>query len=213
VSHGRKLAVIGLGYVGLPVAVAFARRGTSVIGFDIDAGRIAELKAGHDRTHEVETCDLAHASLRLTADAAEIGGADFFIVTVPTPLDKARRPDLKALTGASQTVGRVLKPGDIVVYESTVYPGATEEDCVPILEKASGLVAGRDFSVGYSPERINRATRPAAGKRAKPGSTPATATNPKHMEKINAPLGARPRAPRAAETGGVCARRVPESIR
>ena len=154
-SHGRKLAVIGLGYVGLPVAVAFARQGTPVIGFDIDAGRIAELKAGHDRTREVETHDLAHATLRLTADAAEIAGADFFIVTVPTPLDKARRPDLTALIGASQTVGRALKKADIVVYESTVYPGATEEDCVPILERASGLVAGRDFTVGYSPERIN----------------------------------------------------------
>jgi UDP-N-acetyl-D-galactosamine dehydrogenase len=155
VSHGRKLAVIGLGYVGLPVAVAFARRGTPVTGFDIDARRIAELKAGHDRTREVDTHDLAHATLRLTADAGEIAGADFFIVTVPTPLDKARRPDLTALMGASQSVGRVLKKADIVVYESTVYPGATEEDCVPILERASGLVAGRDFAVGYSPERIN----------------------------------------------------------
>ena len=108
-SHGRKLAVIGLGYVGLPVAVAFARQGTPVIGFDIDAGRIAELKAGHDRTREVETHDLAHTTLRLTADAAKIAGADFFIVTVPTPLDKARRPDLTDLIGASQTVGRALK--------------------------------------------------------------------------------------------------------
>ena len=154
-SHGRKLAVIGLGYVGLPVAVAFARQGTPVVGFDIDAGRIAELKAGHDRTHEVETSDLAHSALCLTANATEIVEADFFIVTVPTPLDKARRPDLTALLAASQTVGRVLKKADIVVYESTVYPGATEEDCVPILEEASGLVAGRDFTVGYSPERIN----------------------------------------------------------
>lgn len=155
VSHGRKLAVIGLGYVGLPVAVAFARQGTPVIGFDIDAGRIAELKAGCDRTREVETHDLAHPSLRLTSEASDIAAADFIIVTVPTPIDKARRPDLSALIGASQTVGRALKKGDIVVYESTVYPGATEEDCMPVLERASGLTAGRDFTVGYSPERIN----------------------------------------------------------
>jgi UDP-N-acetyl-D-glucosamine/UDP-N-acetyl-D-galactosamine dehydrogenase len=155
VSHGRKLAVIGLGYVGLPVAVAFARQGTPVIGFDVDADRIAELKTGRDRTREVETYDLAHPTLRLTSDAADIAAADFIIVTVPTPIDKARRPDLSALIAASQTVGRTLKKGDIVVYESTVYPGATEEDCVPVLERASGLTAGRDFTVGYSPERIN----------------------------------------------------------
>jgi UDP-N-acetyl-D-galactosamine dehydrogenase len=155
VAHGRKLAVIGLGYVGLPVAVAFGRQGTSVVGFDIDASRIAELKAGGDRTHEVEPHDLRHATLTFTSDPADIARADFFIVTVPTPIDQARRPDLTALLRASKTVGGVLKPGDIVVYESTVYPGATEEDCVPILEQASGLKSGRDFTVGYSPERIN----------------------------------------------------------
>ncbi len=154
-SHGRKLAVIGLGYVGLPVAVAFARQGTPVIGFDIDASRIAELKECHDRTREVEADDLRHPSLHLTSDAAKLSDADFYIVTVPTPIDRARRPDLAALLGASRTVGRALKTGDIVVYESTVYPGATEEDCVPVLEEASGLTAGRDFTVGYSPERIN----------------------------------------------------------
>jgi UDP-N-acetyl-D-glucosamine/UDP-N-acetyl-D-galactosamine dehydrogenase len=153
--HGRKLAVIGLGYVGLPVAVAFGRRGTRVIGFDIDAARISELKAGRDRTREVEPDDIAHSHLHFTSDPAELSGADFFIVTVPTPIDQARRPDLTALLRASRTVGEVLKKGDIVVYESTVYPGATEEDCVPILEQASGLLAGRDFTVGYSPERIN----------------------------------------------------------
>ena len=154
-SHGRKLAVIGLGYVGLPVAVAFARHGTAVIGFDIDATRIAELKAGCDRTHEVAGDDLRHATLHLTDDPAKLSAADFFIVTVPTPIDNARRPDLTALLAASRTVGKALKRGDIVVYESTVYPGATEEDCVPVLEQTSGLVAGRDFTVGYSPERIN----------------------------------------------------------
>jgi UDP-N-acetyl-D-glucosamine/UDP-N-acetyl-D-galactosamine dehydrogenase len=155
VPHGRKLAVIGLGYVGLPVAVAFGRRGTRVIGFDIDAARISELKAGRDRTREVEPDDIARSHLHFTSDPAELSGADFFIVTVPTPIDQARRPDLTALLRASRTVGEALKKGDIVVYESTVYPGATEEDCVPILEQASGLLAGRDFTVGYSPERIN----------------------------------------------------------
>jgi UDP-N-acetyl-D-glucosamine/UDP-N-acetyl-D-galactosamine dehydrogenase len=155
VSHGRKLAVIGLGYVGLPVAVAFGRHGTPVIGFDIDAKRVADLKAGCDRTREVEGHDLAHPALAFTSAPADIAAADFFIVTVPTPIDPARRPDLTALLRASETVGRALKKGDIVVYESTVYPGATEEDCVPVLEQASGLTAGRDFTVGYSPERIN----------------------------------------------------------
>jgi UDP-N-acetyl-D-glucosamine/UDP-N-acetyl-D-galactosamine dehydrogenase len=155
VSHGRKLAVIGLGYVGLPVAVAFGRQGTPVIGFDIDAARIAELEAGRDRTREVEPEDLGHPRLRFTSDPTALSDADFFIVTVPTPIDQARRPDLTALLRASRTVGQALKKGDIVVYESTVYPGATEEDCVPILEQVSGLAAGRDFTVGYSPERIN----------------------------------------------------------
>ena len=153
--HGRKLAVIGLGYVGLPVAVAFGREGTRVIGFDIDSARIAELKAGRDRTCEVEPHDLARSNLVLTSDPGELNSADFFIVTVPTPIDQARRPDLTTLLRASSAVGKALKKGDIVVYESTVYPGATEEDCVPVLEQASGLLAGRDFTVGYSPERIN----------------------------------------------------------
>jgi UDP-N-acetyl-D-galactosamine dehydrogenase len=155
VPHGRKLAVIGLGYVGLPVAVAFGRQGVPVIGFDIDPARISELKAGRDRTREVEGHDLRQPRLRFTSDPAELSAADFFIVTVPTPIDEARRPDLTALLGASTTVGEALKKGDIVVYESTVYPGATEEDCLPVLERASGLSAGRDFTVGYSPERIN----------------------------------------------------------
>jgi UDP-N-acetyl-D-galactosamine dehydrogenase len=155
VAHGRKLAVIGLGYVGLPVAVAFARQGSSVIGFDIDPVRIEELKTGHDRTREVDPRDLAQPCLTLTATADELTAADFYIVTVPTPIDAARRPDLTALLRASQTVGAVLKQGDIVVFESTVYPGATEEECIPALEERSGLQAGRDFTVGYSPERIN----------------------------------------------------------
>jgi UDP-N-acetyl-D-glucosamine/UDP-N-acetyl-D-galactosamine dehydrogenase len=155
VPHGRKLAIIGLGYVGLPVAVAFGRQGSRVIGFDIDSARISELKAGGDRTREVDPGDLAVAKVVFTSDPRELSAADFFIVTVPTPIDQARRPDLTALLRASTTVGKALKKGDIVVYESTVYPGATEEDCVPILEQVSGLLAGRDFTVGYSPERIN----------------------------------------------------------
>jgi UDP-N-acetyl-D-galactosamine dehydrogenase len=154
-AHGRKIAVIGLGYVGLPVAVAFGRSGEPVIGFDIDRRRIDELCAGHDRTREVEPADLKHAALRFDNDPACLAGADFYIVTVPTPIDGARRPDLGAVLAASESVGEHLKGGDIVVYESTVYPGAIEEDCLPVLEKQSGLAGGKDFTVGYSPERIN----------------------------------------------------------
>ena len=153
--HKRKIAVIGLGYVGLPVAVAFARSGAPVIGFDIDRRRIDELGAGHDRTREVEADELKRATLRYTYDPADLRGADFYIVTVPTPIDTAHRPDLGAMLSASDMVGAVLKRGDIVVYESTVYPGAVEEECVPVLERKSGLAGGRDFTVGYSPERIN----------------------------------------------------------
>ena len=154
-AHGRKIAVIGLGYVGLPVAVAFARSGVPVIGFDIDRKRIEELRAGHDRTREVEPADLKQPALRYDHEPAALAAADFYIVTVPTPIDSARRPDLGAMLAASDTVGGVLKRGDIVVYELTVYPGAVEEDCMPVLEKKSGLRAGSDFTVGYSPERIN----------------------------------------------------------
>lgn len=154
-SHRRKIAVIGLGYVGLPVAAAFARAGNRVVGFDIDQTRIRELIAGQDRTREVESADLKLASLTVTAEATELSDSDFFIVTVPTPIDGARRPDLGAMFEASRLVGAALKQGDIVVYESTVYPGAVEEECVPILEQCSGLKAGSEFTVGYSPERIN----------------------------------------------------------
>jgi len=147
--------VIGLGYVGLPVAVAFARSGVKVVGFDIDNGRIDELLSGVDRTREIESSDLDLPTLVYTADAGKLENVDFFIVTVPTPIDGANRPDLRPLLGASETVGRVMKKGSIVVYESTVYPGCIEEDCLPVLEKVSGLKAGQDFTVGYSPERIN----------------------------------------------------------
>src|SRR5262249_4798564 len=127
----RRIAVIGLGYVGLPVAIAFAGAGNQVIGFDIDGKRVDELRAGHDRTREVDPSGLRNPNLTLTTDRAALKAADFFIVTVPTPIDNAHRPDLTALLGASDTVGHALKRGDIVVYESTVYPGATEEECVP----------------------------------------------------------------------------------
>jgi len=153
--HNRKIAVIGLGYVGLPVAVSFSRAGSNVIGFDIDASRVDELRAGKDRTKEVDTAELKNPKLKITHDITDLKAADFFIVTVPTPIDIANRPDLRAVTSASETVGSVLKRGDIVVYESTVYPGATEEVCLPILEQKSGLKGGVDFKIGYSPERIN----------------------------------------------------------
>ncbi len=154
-AHGRTIAVVGLGYVGLPVAVAFARTGTPVVGFDIDVGRIAELRQGRDRTGEIGRGDLVHESLTLTSDPNALKAADFFIVTVPTPITKERQPDLGLLCEASCTVGAALHKGAVVVYESTVYPGATEEECVPLLERHSGLANGRDFWVGYSPERIN----------------------------------------------------------
>jgi UDP-N-acetyl-D-glucosamine/UDP-N-acetyl-D-galactosamine dehydrogenase len=155
VSHQRNIAVIGLGYVGLPVAVAFARSGVPVVGFDVDQKRIDELRTGIDRTREVDGADLSLSALSYESDPAALRRADFYIVTVPTPIDTSRRPDLSALLAASETVGRALKTGDIVVYESTVYPGAVEEDCAPVLERHSRLKAGSDFTMGYSPERIN----------------------------------------------------------
>ncbi|MDO8837355.1 MAG: Vi polysaccharide biosynthesis UDP-N-acetylglucosamine C-6 dehydrogenase TviB [Parvibaculum sp.] len=150
-----KIAVIGLGYVGLPLAVEFGKK-YPVVGFDIDEGRIADLHDGRDVTREVDAAELAEAEhLVLTADRADVAGCNIFIVTVPTPIDAHKRPDLTPLIGASETVGSVLKRGDIVIYESTVYPGATEEDCVPVLERVSGLKFNVDFFAGYSPERIN----------------------------------------------------------
>lgn len=150
-----KLAIIGLGYVGLPLAVEFGKL-RSVVGFDINAERISTLKSGHDTTLEVSDNDLVSAKqLRLTANAANLAECNVFIVTVPTPIDEHRRPDLTPLFKASETIGRYLKKGDVVIYESTVYPGATEEDCIPVLEKVSGLRFNVDFFAGYSPERIN----------------------------------------------------------
>jgi UDP-N-acetyl-D-galactosamine dehydrogenase len=153
-AHKRKISVVGLGYVGLPVAVEFGKR-EKVVGFDINPKRIAELKQGVDLTNEVEPADLKQADVLFTSDPADLKTADFHIVAVPTPVDDAKRPDLTPVIKASETVGRQVKKGDIVVYESTVYPGATEEDCVPVLERESGLKCGIDFFVGYSPERIN----------------------------------------------------------
>jgi UDP-N-acetyl-D-galactosamine dehydrogenase len=150
-----RVGIIGLGYVGLPLAVYMARH-FPVLGFDVNTARIGELAGGRDRTGEVTDEEFAAArTISFTADIEALRDCNFYIVTVPTPIDQAKRPDLTALMRASETVGRVLLPGDVVVYESTVYPGATEEVCVPILAKASGLTFNRDFFVGYSPERIN----------------------------------------------------------
>ena len=177
-EHQAPIAVIGLGYVGLPLAVEFGRH-RPVIGFDINPDRIAHLRAGHDGTREVSADDLADARhLTPTGDPADLAPATIFIVTVPTPIDAHKRPDLTPLLRASETVGRVLKPGDIVIFESTVYPGATEEDCVPVLERVSGLTFNVDFTCGYSPERINPGDsvhRLTSIRKVVAGSTPETA--------------------------------------
>lgn len=152
------IAVVGLGYVGLPLAVGLAGH-FRVTGFDLNATRIAELATGHDRTGEIDAARLKASKLALSADAAAMAGAGIFIVTVPTPIDAANRPDLSAVIGASRTVGGVIKKGAIVVLESTVYPGVTEEIMGPEIAKASGLVCGVDFFLGYSPERINPGDR------------------------------------------------------
>lgn len=152
--HNRTVSVVGLGYVGLPVAIAFGRQ-KQCIGFDTNPIRVEELKRGLDRTDEVTSSDLSKSNVLYTDQLGDLRLADFHIVAVPTPVDNAKRPDLTPLENVSVTIGKVLKAGDIVVYESTVYPGVTEEFCVPILEKVSGLKCGVDFKVGYSPERIN----------------------------------------------------------
>ena len=150
-----RIAVIGLGYVGLPLAVEFGKT-RPVIGFDINAERIRELQAGTDSTLEVPAEELVAANgLAFSSQAEDLKNCDTFIVTVPTPIDEHNRPDLTPLLRASETLGKVLKAGDVVIYESTVYPGATEEDCVPVLERESGLTFNKDFFAGYSPERIN----------------------------------------------------------
>ena len=173
-----RIGIIGLGYVGLPLAVYLARH-FAVLGFDIDRERVAELSRGIDRTHEVNEEDFARATrLTYSAEVESLRDANFYIVTVPTPVDQAKRPDLSALLSASRLVGSVLGRGDVVVYESTVYPGATEEVCVPELEKASDLTLNRDFFAGYSPERINpgdKTHRLPAIVKVTSGSTPEAA--------------------------------------
>lgn len=173
-----KIAIIGLGYVGLPLAVEFGKQ-RSVIGFDIDVGRIDELRGGHDRTLEVDAAELAEADkLSYAHDPEALRECRVFIVTVPTPIDAHKRPDLTALVRASEMVGRVMPAGALVIYESTVYPGATEEDCVPVLEATSGMVFNREFFAGYSPERINpgdKAHRLPTIMKVTAGSTPAIA--------------------------------------
>jgi UDP-N-acetyl-D-galactosamine dehydrogenase len=149
-----RVAVIGLGYVGLPVALAFAKEFPGTIGFDIDEAKVRELAQGHDRTKEIDTATLRSVPLEMTFEPAKLKQATFFVVTVPTPVDVDNRPDLTPVIKASETVGRALKKGDVVVYESTVYPGVTEDICGPILARVSGL-ARSDFFLGYSPERIN----------------------------------------------------------
>jgi UDP-N-acetyl-D-galactosamine dehydrogenase len=173
-----RAAVIGLGYVGLPLAVAFSRV-LPTLGFDSRAARVEELRAGRDHTLEVAGTDLAAAAdLAFSADPADLAGHDVFIVTVPTPIDASRRPDLGPLEAASATIGRAIRRGGIAIFESTVYPGATEEVCVPIIERESGLVFNRDFHAGYSPERINpgdREHRLDSIVKVTSGSTPAAA--------------------------------------
>ena len=150
----KKLALIGLGYVGLPIALAFARK-ISVIGFDINAERVAMMKKGIDPSNELEPVEFEGCDIEFTDSLEVLKQASFYIVAVPTPVDEHNVPDLTPVQRASETVGKVLKKGDYVVFESTVYPGCTEEDCLPIMEKISGLKMGVDFKLGYSPERIN----------------------------------------------------------
>lgn len=173
-----KIGIIGLGYVGLPLAVEFGKV-LDVVGFDINKERIEELKKGFDRTKEVEEADLKSSKkLSYSSNLEDLKSVNYFIVTVPTPVDEYKKPDLTPLISASKTVGNVLKKGDIVIYESTVYPGCTEEDCVPVLEKVSGLKFNVDFFCGYSPERINpgdKQHRVTTIKKVTSGSTPEVA--------------------------------------
>jgi len=150
-----KICVIGLGYVGLPLAIEFAKKGVAVYGFYVKENRVEELKAGHDSSDEVADADLAVAKIEYSADPAIIKKANFLIVAVPTPVDQAKKPDLSLVESASRLVGENMQKGNVVVYESTVYPGVTEDICLPIIEKYSGLKCGVDWKIGYSPERMN----------------------------------------------------------
>jgi len=162
----RGFAVIGLGYAGLPVALALAKKFEPVIGFDISRQRIAALQDARDVTGEVSPAALRETRLRLTADPEALSETSFFVITVPTPIDAERRPDLAALENACTLIGPRLKPGAVVVFESTVYPGLTREFCGPLLVKASGLRQGIDFKLGYSPERINPGTKSTGSRRS-----------------------------------------------
>ena len=169
-----KIAVIGLGYVGLPLAVEFAKK-FPVTGYDISVPRIMELRQGRDSSLEVEPSELAAVSMKFTDQLDDLRDCNVYIVTVPTPIDDYKTPDLRPLIAASRTVGKVIAPGDVVIYESTVYPGATEEDCIPVIEQESRLVFNRDFFAGYSPERINpgdKEHRVTSIKKVTSGSTP-----------------------------------------
>ena len=154
ISRDEKIAVVGLGYVGLPIALEFAKK-LDVIGFDINAERVNMMKQNVDPSNELTASDFENCSITFTSNLQDLHNAKFFIIAVPTPIDKNKKPDINPLLSASKTVGKVLKKGDYVVYESTVYPGCTEEDCIPVLEELSGLTFKEDFKVGYSPERIN----------------------------------------------------------
>ena len=154
-----RIAVVGLGYVGLPIALAFARKYEKTVGFDLNPARVASLRLGIDVTHEVDDAALKSSTLEATTDASTLGRANFFVVAVPTPIDDSHRPDLRPVLQASETVGKHLTRGSVVVFESTVYPGVTEDICGPVLERTSGLVRGKDFTLGYSPERINPGDR------------------------------------------------------
>lgn len=187
-----RIGIVGLGYVGLPLALAFGRR-FAVVGYDHDPVRVAELRRGHDRKRQASPDELADfPALRLTTDPADLRACTVFVVTVPTPVDRAQRPDLRPLLAASATVGRCLKPGDTVVYESTVYPGCTEDDCVPVLERESGLRLNEGFAVGYSPERISPgdpARRLPDVVKITSGSTPAAAAFVDELYRTIVPAG------------------------
>jgi UDP-N-acetyl-D-galactosamine dehydrogenase len=186
-SVNEKIAVIGLGYVGLPVAIALAAKFQGVVGFDIKEARVAALARGEDNTREVSASRLRETTLQLTSNLKDLEGCTVFIVAVPTPIDRNRQPDLRPMISASRTVGQVMKKGSVVVYESTVFPGVTEDICGPVLAEVSGLVQGSDFNLGYSPERINPGDREHTFERiikVVAGDTPET------LERIAAIYGA-----------------------
>jgi UDP-N-acetyl-D-galactosamine dehydrogenase len=186
-SVNEKIAVIGLGYVGLPVAIALAAKFQGVVGFDIKEARVAALLRGEDNTREVSASRLRETTLQLTSNLRDLEGCTVFIVAVPTPIDRNRQPDLRPMISASRTVGQVMKRGSVVVYESTVFPGVTEDICGPVLAEVSGLVQGSDFNLGYSPERINPGDREHTFERiikVVAGDTPET------LERIAAIYGA-----------------------